>query len=90
VTYGAVDNFFIVFAWMMFVGGIAGSQFLNFLFLAVAKTTHKNDMNLNFYERELVVNLILIAYDIGAFYALYASHVYTIGVQPDLLVHRPK
>jgi len=90
VAYGFVTNFMLIFIWMLFVGGLAGSEFVNFLFLAVAKTTHINDMNLNYYERELVVNLLLMAYDLGTFYALYACHVYAVTVNTDLLVHPPK
>ena len=82
VAYGFVSNFVIIFVWMMIVGGLAGTEFVNFLFLAVAKTTHECDMNLNYYERELVVNLLLMAYDLGNFYALYACHIYVLTVAP--------
>ena len=74
VSYGLVDDFIAIFIWMMFVGALAGTEFVTFLFLAVAKTNLEHDMHLNFYERELVVNLLLMAYDLGTFYALYACH----------------
>jgi hypothetical protein len=45
------------------------------MFLANAKTNLKEDLNLNFYERELVVNLLLISMDIANFFAAVLTFV---------------
>ena len=90
VAYGLVTNFYALFFWMMIVGGLAGTEFVNFLFLAVAKTTHENDMELNIYERELTVNLLLMAFDLGGFYAFYAFNIYVTQVDPTIIYHQPK
>ena len=64
----------ILFLWMFVIGGLRNCQFINFLFLANADTDLECDMKLIIYERELVVNLLLIAYDIGTFYAISLTY----------------
>ena len=62
---GFVQNTFLLFLWMMVIGGLRQVSFINFLFLANAKTNLPCDLNLEIYDRELTVNLFLISYDIG-------------------------
>ena len=60
-----VQDLRLLFIWMMFIGGLSGASFTNFLFLANAKTDLFCDLKLNIYERELVVNLMLMSDDLG-------------------------
>ena len=69
LQYEYVSDFNIIFIWTMWVGIHAGTSYTNFLFLANTKTNLECDMRLNYYERELVVNLLLIAYYFGTFFA---------------------
>ena len=61
----------LLFLWMMFIGGLSGASFTNFLFLANAKTDLFCDLKLNIYERELVVNLMLMSDDLGQFFGYF-------------------
>ena len=38
IKYSLVTNIWLTFIWMIFIGGLYGSSFTNFLFLANAKT----------------------------------------------------
>jgi hypothetical protein len=71
--YQVITNFNFIFVWCIWIGMQAGICYTNFMFLANAKTNLKEDLNLNFYERELVVNLLLISMDIGNFFAAVLS-----------------
>jgi len=73
--YYVITNFNVIFLWCIWIGMQAGTCYTNFMFLANAKTNLKEDLNLNFYERELVVNLLLISMDIGNFFAAVLSFV---------------
>ena len=55
---------------MTAIGGISGSTYTNFLYLANAKVKLPCDMNLMYYERELTVNVLLLASDIGNLFAI--------------------
>ena len=66
--YGVVQDFNLIFLWSMWVGCHQGTDYTNFLFLANCKTNAKFDMGLNYYERELVCNLLLISNDVGGFF----------------------
>ena len=87
--FRAVTDFNIIFVWSMWVGCQAGTDYTNFLFLANTKTNLPCDMNLNYYERELVINLLLISNDLGLFFAA----VLTFGIQqyfyPEILFNPP-
>lgn len=69
IHFNFVTNFNIVFVWLMWVGCQQGTDYTNFLFLANSKTNMHYDMNLNYYERELVCNLLLISNDVGGFFS---------------------
>ena len=64
-----IANFNFVFLWSIWVGCQGGTSFTNFLFMANTRTNLDCDMKLSYYERELCVNLLLIAQDIGVFFA---------------------
>lgn len=68
VIFWFVSDLRLLFIWMMFIGGISGASFTNFVFLANAKTNLFCDLQLNIYERELVVNLMLMSDDLGQFF----------------------
>ena len=61
LEYDLVSDFNTMFIWSMWVGVHSGTSYTNFIFLASTKTNLDCDMHLNYYERELVVNLLLIA-----------------------------
>ena len=86
---GWVTNFFVVFMWMMWVGCQTGTCYTNFLFLANARTNLECDMRLNYYERELVVNLLLISYDVGNFFAGVVAYAVQQNYFPDMLFNPP-
>ena len=74
--------------WLMIVGGIGNCAFITYMFLACAETPLETDMKLIIYERELVVNLLLIAHDIGIFYGfgltywISSTYVHSIIYNP--------
>ena len=59
----------MIFTIMVFVGGLWGTSYTNFLYLANARINRSCDMGLNYYERELTLNVLLIASDLGIFIA---------------------
>mmetsp|Transcript_35402 Transcript_35402/g.43284 ORF Transcript_35402/g.43284 Transcript_35402/m.43284 type:complete len:94 (-) Transcript_35402:78-359(-) len=69
LNFQFLSNFNFVFVWLMWIGCQQGTDYTNFLFLANCKTNMAYDMGLNYYERELVCNLLLIANDVGGFFA---------------------
>ena len=72
-TLSFVENFSLIFLIMMAIGGLRGTEFTNFLYLANAKVKLPCDMNLMYYERELTVNILLVASDIGNFFATISA-----------------
>jgi hypothetical protein len=84
-----ITNFNVTFIWCIWIGTQAGTEYTNFTFLANTKTNLEVDMNLNFYERELVINLLLISQDIGMFFAA----VFGFGIMqywyPEMLYNPP-
>ena len=47
------------------------------------------DMGLNYYERELVCNLLLISNDVGGFFASIIGYAYLMYVMPEALFNPP-
>ena len=64
---GAQLPFGFVLLTACMIGALAGSQFTSFVFIMVAKTDMACDLDLESNERELALNLLLIAYDMGVF-----------------------
>ena len=60
---------------MMVLGALRNCAYINFLFLANADTDIDCDMQLISYERELAVNLLLIAYDMGIFFGFGLTRI---------------
>ena len=75
ITMGLLENFFIIFIIMVCIGGLWGTSYTNFLYLANAKVRLSCDMNLSYYERELTLNILLIASDVGIFAATLLSFI---------------
>ena len=89
VQFQLVTNFNIVFVWLMWIGCQQGTDYTNFLFLANSKTNMHYDMNLNYYERELVVNLLLISNDIGGFFSSVIAYAIFQYNMPEVLFSPP-
>lgn len=87
--YGLVQDFNIVFVWVMWIGCQQGTDYTNFLFLANCKTNMAYDMALNYYERELVCNLLLISNDVGGFFASVLGYAYLQYSMPEALFSPP-
>ena len=79
----------MVWVWTVWVGVHSGTSYTNFLFLANTKTNLPCDMRLNYYERELVVNLLLLANDFGQLFAQVISFVIMMYKYPGLLFNPP-
>jgi len=85
LQYEFVSNFNIIFVWCMWVGVHSGTSYTNFIFLASTKTNLECDMRLNYYERELVVNLLLISNWLGQFLAVFVGFAVMMFRYPELL-----
>ena len=84
-----VTDIRLLFIWMMFIGGLSGASFTNFLFLANARTDLFCDLGLNIYERELVVNLMLMSDDLGQFYGYFFGLAIMYLLVPDIIFTPP-
>jgi len=73
----------------MWVGVHSGTSYTNFIFLASTKTNLECDMRLNYYERELVVNLLLISNWLGQFLAVFVGFAVMMFRYPELLFNPP-
>ena len=89
LQYGLVTNFNAIFVWLMWIGCQQGTDYTNFLFLANCKTNMQYDMNLNYYERELVCNLLLISNDVGGFFASVFGYAILQYNMPEVLFNPP-
>ena len=49
IQYVLVTNLWITFIWMVYIGGLYGSSFTNFIFLANAKTDLHADLRLKIH-----------------------------------------
>ena len=90
VIFGVIENFFLTFLVMMLVGGLWGACYTNFLYLANAKIKLSCDMGLTYYERELTLNILLIASDFGMFVAILLAFILKSQQVPELLLHDPQ
>ena len=86
---GAISNFFMIFMVMVLVGGLWGTSYTNFLYLANAKINLSCDMGLTYYERELTLNILLIASDLGIFAAELLAFALKAQQVPELLLKNP-
>lgn len=72
------------------IGAADGTMFAAFLFHAVSHTDVPSSIHLNFRERELVVNFLLIAQNMGRFFGMLAAHLYFVETNPMLVYQQPK
>jgi len=84
-----VTSFSLIFLWCIFIGTQGGTCYTNFIFLANSKTNLKEDLKLSFYERELAVNLLLIALSIGVFVASVLCFFVMQYSFPEMLYNPP-
>jgi len=89
LKYKFVESLAFIFVWTMQIGVHQSTSYTNFLFLAVTKTNLPQDMQLNYYERELVVNLLLMANEFGALFATVCGYIVMTYLYPDLLFNPP-
>ena len=64
-----VTDFYQVFLVMVWCGFPGGTAYSNFFYLANTRTNLPCDFGLHYRERELTVNLLLFASDLGPFFA---------------------
>ena len=89
LQYGWLQDFNIVFVWLMWIGCQQGTDYTNFLFLANSKVNMDYDMGLNYYERELVCNLLLISNDVGGFFSAVVGYAILQYYFPQVLFDPP-
>ena len=89
VWLGAIQDFLLIFIVMVFVGGLWGTSYTNFLYLANAKLSLSCDMGLTYYERELTLNVLLIASDLGFFFAELLAFTLKSQQVPELVLKNP-
>ena len=89
VLFDVAEDFFIVFLVMIFVGGLWGTSYTNFIYLANAKISLSCDMGLTYYERELTLNILLMASDVGMFLAMILSFILKAQQVPELMLKNP-
>ena len=65
LQYRLLTDFYSVFFFMLWCGLPGGTAYSNFLYLANTRTKLECDFKLHYTERELTVNLLLIAQDVG-------------------------
>ena len=90
LVFGVIENLFLTFLFMMLIGGLWGASYTNFLYLANAKIKLSCDMGLTYYERELTINILLIASDFGMFVAILLAFILKSQQVPELLLHDPQ
>lgn len=67
--YQVVTDFYCVFFIMIWCGFPGGTAYSNFFYLANSRTNLDCDFHLHYTERELAVNLLFLANDMGIFLA---------------------
>jgi hypothetical protein len=87
--YLFITDFYVIFFWTVYVGAMEGTSYTNFLFLAVTSTTLSCDMKLNYSERELVVNMLLLAQDLGGFFATFLCFAIQMYNNPQVIYNPP-
>ena len=63
--YQVVTDFYCVFFIMIWCGFPGGTAYSNFFYLANSRTNLDCDFHLHYTERELAVNLLFLANDLG-------------------------
>jgi hypothetical protein len=66
-----------------------GTAYTNFFYLANVRTNLPSDFNLHYTERELTVNLLLLAYDLGIFFAGIIGFIIQAYFFPQTLYNPP-
>jgi hypothetical protein len=85
LKYRVFDNFYASFFFMVWCGFPGGTAYSNFLYLANTRTKLSCDFNLHFTQRELTVNLLLFANDLGMFVASVIGFLIQAKYFPDSL-----
>ena len=75
MVIGVVTHVYLLILVAFTVGALQGCFYTSFIFLALAKTDLPCDLNLHFLERELVLNLMLMAQVLGKAILHVAVHL---------------
>ena len=65
LKYNVFTSFYPCFFFMLWCGLPGGTAYSNFLYLANTRTKIEADFKLHYTEREITVNLLLFAQDLG-------------------------
>lgn len=89
-TFSFVEDFILLFMICVVIGGLQGTEYTNFLYLANAKIVSLPcDMGLDYYERELTVNMLLMASDLGKLVSTALIVILKLQYYPELVFHSP-
>lgn len=69
LKYEFLTDFYQTFFFLVWCGFPGGTAYSNFFYLANTRTSLSCDFRLHYTERELTVNLLLFANDLGIFFA---------------------
>lgn len=89
LQYELVSSFYPVFFILVWVGVQGGTAYTNFFYLANTRTNLACDFNLHYTERELTVNMLLFANDLGIFFAGIIGFMVQAYYYPDTLYNPP-
>ena len=74
---------------LVWVGMQGGTAYSNFFYLANTKTNYRCDFKLHYTERELTVNLLLFASDVGICFAGIIGFLIQAQFFPNTLYNPP-
>ena len=95
-TMQLIKLFPVLFLVMSIIGGLSGASFTNFLYLAnIQIISNKDgeseeasmDMGLTYYERELTINVLLMASDLGRLLAAVLTISLKYTFSPKLMTY---
>lgn len=89
LQYDLFQSFYIIFALLIWVGVQGGMAYSNFFYLANTRTNLPCDFNLHYTERELCVNLLLLANDLGIIFAGLIGFLIQAQFFPQTLYNPP-
>ena len=89
LKYQYLTSFYPVFFFLVWCGFPSGTAYSNFLYLANARTKLDCDFGLHYTERELTVNLLLIANDLGSLAAAMIGFAVQAIYYPHTLYNPP-
>eukprot|EP00347_Sterkiella_histriomuscorum_P003594 403363688 len=89
IKYEVMTEFYPTFFFMIWCGFPSGTAYSNFFYLANTRTNLDCDFDLHFTERELTVNLLFLANDLGIFFAGIIGFIIQAQYYPETLYNPP-